>query len=58
MDTATIKEYYNKFHNWISGAPNVYISAALTIVGIFAIFIALIAPPELKATILAWMVLP
>lgn len=53
-----MKRFLSKFHHWINGAPDGYITAALIIIGILNILAALIMPAEFKAVILAWELFP
>lgn len=58
MGTITIKHFWSSFHRWINGAPSEYISLAMITVAILLIIVAVFAPAEIKAVVLAWVVFP
>ena len=42
----------------LEGAPDAILTAGLILAGVFAIIIAIVGNPSLKALVLAWMVAP
>lgn len=54
----TIKQTWSKFHEWLKGQPDSFITVALILTAVFGILVALHAPTEFKAILLAYWWFP
>ena len=56
--TVNIKETWKRFHEWLKGQPDSFITVALIVTAVLGILVALTAPTEFKAILLAYWWFP